>query len=211
MFTGIIEDIGTVRAMQPAVLSIATRLDDIAAGDSVAVNGVCLTATTIRPQKDGGSLIAFDYSPETARRSNLVHLRAGDRVNIERALRFGSRVGGHMVSGHVEATAVLRAVRRQGAFRVYTFSLPESAARYTVSKGSTTVDGISLTVTDVAPGTFSVAVVPHTIATTTLAERMPGDTVNIEPDILAKYAERAAATASGGGGITREFLARNGF
>ena len=211
MFTGIVEDIGTVRSRQPALLSIDTRLDDIKIGDSVAVNGVCLTARSVASKGGDVAGITFDFSPETACRTNLENLSAGAQVNLERALKVGDRLGGHFLTGHVETTGKLLKKKAQGEFTLLTFALPDEMARYVASKGSVGVDGISLTVADVMASAFSVAVIPHTIEHTTLMFRRIGDAVNLEPDILAKYVERIFTSTPPQNGMTRGFLAQHGF
>lgn len=214
MFTGLIEDVGKVaglvRSGESGQLAVATALPtaEIRLGDSVAVNGVCLTAT-----RREASLLTFDVSPETLDRSTLGDLKSGDRVNLERALRLSDRLGGHIVTGHVDCIARVEGRREQANALVFTFRLLDPAmARYLVSKGSAAIDGISLTVNEVTPPTFSVTIIPHTAAMTTLVFRKPGDRVNIETDIIGKYVERLlGGRETAPGGITPELLARNGF
>jgi riboflavin synthase len=210
MFTGIIEDIATVKAAGSAKLTITTRLDDIRTGDSVAVNGVCLTATSIAGS-NGALTIAFDYSPETASRTNLGELSADSCVNIERALKVGDRLGGHFLTGHIQETGKLEHIRQQGEFVVLNFSCSADFSRYLVDKGSVGIDGISLTVVEPGERSFSAAVIPHTIEQTCLRFRKPGSVVNIEPDLIAKYVENILSKRNERKPLTAEFLKQNGF
>jgi riboflavin synthase len=198
MFTGIVEELGTVRSIIPneggARIEItATRvLDDADLGASIAVNGCCLTVVALHPDH-----WAADAVTETLDRTSLGSLRAGDPVNLERPVRLADRLGGHVVQGHVDAVGTLTASAPlpDGSTRM-TFAAPAAVLRYVVEKGSITVDGISLTVAalDDADDTFTVAVIPHTLAVTTLGARQPGDPVNLEVDVLAKYVERLLVT-----------------
>ena len=214
MFTGIVEEMGTIRAIRrgarSAVLSIGveTVLSDLKVGDSVAVNGVCLTATSV----DGSGFTA-DVMHETLRRSSLGALAAGSRVNLERAMAASGRFGGHIVSGHIDGTGTIRDRRRDDNAVWYTVSAAPALLRYVVEKGSIAVDGISLTVASVEAERFSVSVIPHTAAATVLGLKGPGDTVNLETDLIGKYVEKLLAPAQvpEGGGISLEFLAQHGF
>lgn len=215
MFTGMVEEIGTIRAVRrgahSSVLSIgaALVLSGLKVGDSVAVNGVCLTATG----KDEGGFTA-DVMHETLNRSSLDSLHAGSRVNLERAMAADGRFGGHIVSGHIDGTGRIAAVRRDDNALWYTVEAAPSLLRYIVEKGSITIDGISLTVAAVTDTGFSVSVIPHTAAVTILGQKGPGEVVNLETDILGKYVEkllRPAENPSQPGGISLEFLAENGF
>jgi riboflavin synthase len=210
MFTGIIEDLGTIRSRTNHTVVVDTALDGIAVGDSIAVNGICLTAVQLQRQ---GTMtrVSFDVSPETIGRTSIATARAGTRVNIERALRADSRLGGHMVSGHVEATATIRGIARQDAAWLYTFTLPTAIAGHVVLKGSVTVDGISLTVTAVTAASFTVSIIPHTREKTTLSVKRTGDVVNLEPDLLMKYAAQALSRPAPAARLTRAFLHENGF
>jgi riboflavin synthase len=216
MFTGLIEDLGTVRQLQTGTesgrITIATGLpmSEIAVGDSIAVNGVCLTVTSF-----GGGLFSADVSPESLSRTTLGDLNPGQRVNLERALRLSDRLGGHLVSGHVDGVGlVLERFRDRNAVR-FTLQVPRDLSRYLVEKGSVAVDGISLTVNAVGEDTFDLAVIPLSLAKTTLQDRPVGARVNIETDILGKYVERLLSnkgtrspeTAS----LGLEFLAKHGF
>ena len=215
MFTGLIEDLGTVRELRQgsagARLSVATAIPmaELELGESIAVNGICLTVTDF-----GGGFFAADVSPETLGRSNLGALLSGSRVNLERALRLGDRLGGHWVSGHVDAVGILEERRPDGNAWRLTFRLPVEVNRYVVEKGSVAIDGISLTVNTVADETFSVAIIPHTLEMTTLKEAKVGARLNIETDILGKYVERLLGRAPRGesrAAVDLEFLAKHGF
>jgi riboflavin synthase len=215
MFTGLIEDVGKltglVRSGEAGQVTVATALPvgEIHIGDSVAVNGVCLTVT-----RQGAGGLTFDVSPETLDRSTLGALRSGDKVNLERALRLSDRLGGHIVTGHVDCIARLEERREVSGTIVFTFRLLDTAiARYLVPKGSVAIDGISLTVNGVIASAFTVTIIPHTAAMTTLVHRKPGDCVNIETDIIGKYVERllSGRGVSGNSGVTLDLLARNGF
>lgn len=215
MFTGLIEDLGTVRELRKgsdsARLSVATAIpmDELELGASIAVNGICLTVTNF-----GGGSFTADVSPETLSRSNLGALLPGSRVNLERALRLGDRLGGHWVSGHVDAVGTLKQAQRDGNAWRLTFRLPTEVNRYVVEKGSVAIDGISLTVNSVGDETFSVAIIPHTLALTTLKEAKVGARVNIETDILGKYVERLlgrSPRSESRAPVDLEFLAKHGF
>jgi riboflavin synthase len=190
VFTGLIADLGTVSAIardeRGAALQIATRLAaELAEGDSIAVNGVCLTATSVGPQDFSAQAMI-----ETLERSSLGDLRKGQTVNLELPLRAGDRLGGHFVQGHVDATGVVRGVREEGFARVLDIETGEEPARYLVEKGSVAVDGVSLTVSAVAPDGFEVSLIPETLQRTSLGRILEGEIVNIEVDILAKHIER---------------------
>ena len=212
MFTGIIQDVGRINQCAPAAagrrLTVGTALDTATfeLGESVAVNGVCLTVTALAP-----SSFDADVSSETLRRSTLGELRSGSAVNLERALRPNDRLGGHFVLGHVDGTVRLVKNATEGEFRVLRFETAAPLLRYVVEKGSVALDGISLTVSSLDAGGFSVAVIPHTLEHTNLPSRRPGDRINLEADILGKYVERLLEGKPGGDGITWETLARSGF
>ena len=209
MFTGIVEEMGTIRAVRrgrsSSVLSIGASmvLSDLKIGDSVAVNGVCLTATG----KDDGGFTA-DVMHETLDRSSLGSLTAGSHVNLERAMAADGRFGGHIVSGHIDGTGTVVSVRRDDIAVWYTIRTTPQLMRYIVEKGSIAIDGISLTVAAVETDRFSVSIIPHTVQETTLGEKRPGATVNLENDIIGKYVEKLMQKD---GGMTPEFLAQNGF
>jgi len=191
MFTGIIEEIGKVKAIERGAnsirLTIAVKkiLDDIHIGDSICTNGVCLTVTTF----DNDSYTA-DVMPETMSRTNFKDLRINDLVNCERAMPANGRFGGHIVSGHIDGTGVISKMTRDDkAIRVKIETRPE-ILRFIVEKGSITIDGISLTVTDVSSYDFGVSIIQHTQDETTLTKKKIGDTVNLENDIVGKYIEK---------------------
>jgi riboflavin synthase len=192
MFTGIVEELGRVRAVTPNAggarleIAAATVLDDATIGASIAVNGCCLTVVEL-----GDGWWAADAVVETLARTNLGDLHAGSSVNLERPVRLADRLGGHLVQGHVDATGVVRSRAEQtdGSVLVQ-FDAPNAVLQYVVHKGSITVDGISLTVAAVHDGGFAVAVIPHTLAVTTLGSRAVGERVNLEVDLVAKYVER---------------------
>lgn len=215
MFTGLIQAVGKVRNLNrqgnSAALQISSDLvkEDLQLGESIAVNGVCLTVTAW----DDSSFTA-DVSPETLDCTNLGALRPNAQVNLERALRLCDRLGGHLVSGHVDCVAtVKRRFPDQNVIR-FEFSVPPEANRYLVEKGSVAIDGISLTVNSVTENSFSVAVIPHSLEKTTLQNYREGARVNIETDLIGRYVERLLAGKNDteqGTGLSLEFLAKNGF
>jgi len=191
VFTGIVRELGVVVDADDvgAGLDLLVHAPETAArtgvGDSVSVNGVCLTATAI----EAGAM-SFHAVPETIGRSTLGSLAPDSRVNVEPALRAGEELGGHYVQGHVDAVGVIQSVEAEGeGLRVFV-EAPPDVLRYCVAKGSVTVDGVSLTVAELAEDAFAVALVPHTLAATTLSDVRPGQPVNLEADVLAKYVER---------------------
>lgn len=210
MFTGIIEDVGTVLLGEPGILRVETRLDSIEAGDSVAVNGICLTVRSILRR---GKLLlpAFNFSPETSALTTIRTLRPGSAVNMERAVRADGRLGGHLMTGHVEGTGRLLRRQRRGNSHIFTFSADGPLQKYIVPKGSIGVDGISLTVGAKGKGFFSVSVVPYTLEHTNLRDMVAGRRVNLEPDLLAKYAESALLASPQHRPVSEETLRRNGF
>jgi riboflavin synthase len=190
MFTGLVEATGTVAAVERvgegARLSVATPLAaELADGDSVAVNGVCLTA-----REAGPDTFEADVMAETLRRSSLGPLGAGDSVNLELPLRAAGRLGGHVVQGHVDGIGTVESLADEGFARVVRVAAPEQILRYVVEKGSIAVDGVSLTVSDVDDAAFEVSLIPETLGRTTLGELEPGRSVNLEVDVLAKYVEK---------------------
>ncbi len=212
MFTGLIEDTGRVasfhRRGDAGLLAVETSLPtaEIAIGDSIAVNGACLTVTAKNQRT-----LTFDVSPESISRTSLGTLVSGSRINLERALKLGDRLGGHIVSGHIDCAGYLTSTGINSGNHQMQFRLPPEHARYLVEKGSVTIDGISLTVNAVAQETFSVNIIPHTYASTTLAGLKTGDRVNIETDIIGKYVERLTSPWKTGGGLSMKTLAENGF
>lgn len=181
-------------------------LDDLQIGDSVAHDGVCLTVV----ERDGRDYVC-EIMRETLARTTLGEKRVGARVNLERALSASGRLGGHFVQGHVDAVGVLRSIRREADWVVHAITAPPEVLRYVVRKGSIAVDGVSLTVAERLPDGFEVALIPHTLAATTLGERRVGERVNLEADILAKYVEAALAERRQGSPLSLEWLAEQGF
>jgi riboflavin synthase len=191
MFTGIVEELGVVQALerglQSAVLTVLARrvVNGLNVGDSITVNGVCLTVVRLTEQGFG-----VDVGPETLRVTTLGGLAPGDGVNLERAMRLGDRLGGHLVSGHVEAVGRVTSRVADGNAINLTIEAPREILRYCVGKGSVTIDGVSLTITSLTEKTFGVMIIPHTAQATNLGLKPPGSSVNIEPDLIAKYVER---------------------
>lgn len=196
MFTGIIEETGVIRAMtmsgHSGEISIRAKkvLEGTRIGDSIAVNGICLTVTSLRP--DG---FTADVMPETVSRSSLGQASAGDRVNLERAMAADGRFGGHIVSGHIDGTGTIREMTKDENAVWVRIEAGADILRYIVGKGSITIDGISLTVAKVTDRDFSVSIIPHTGSETTLLGRQPGQKVNLETDIIAKYTEKLLGLA----------------
>jgi riboflavin synthase len=189
VFTGLVAGTGTVRSLSEGRLEVESALAaELKPGDSIAVNGVCLTA--LDPTPDG---FAADVMPETLRRSSLGPLAAGDAVNLELPLRASDRLGGHVVQGHVDGTGTVEQVREEGFSRVVRVAAPADLLRYVVEKGSIAVDGVSLTVSAVDDDTFEVSLIPETLERTTLGAATPGRAVNLEVDLLAKYLEKLHA------------------
>jgi len=217
MFTGIILGKGTVVEKRSSgsgmIFSLEPGFDltDPEEGESIAVNGVCLTARNISVRG-----FTVDVSPESLARTNLGRLSVGSRVNLERALRLSDRLGGHMVSGHVDGVSRVLARRPVGNFVQFTFDIPAGLAKYIVEKGSIAIDGTSLTVNSCDDEKFSIVVIPHTLEVTLLGTLHQGDPVNIEVDLVGKYVEKMLQAEPGDpaksqGGINPEFLARHGF
>ncbi|AIQ69869.1 riboflavin synthase [Paenibacillus graminis] len=221
MFTGLIEEVGVLRGVtsggEMMVLNIGASLimNDLKIGDSVSVNGVCLTATSI-----GDHSFTVDVMPQTYRNSTLKELRSGSRMNLERAMAAGGRFGGHIVQGHVDGTGEIRSVKRDQNAVVFEIA-PErtSLFKFIIPKGSITIDGISLTVVDASASTFTVSIIPHTLGETVLAHKRTGDRINLECDVLGKYVDHLLNYGSRAGNveeenssrISRDFLAANGF
>lgn len=209
MFTGIIEEKGTVAAIKKgaksATLAImaAKIFSDLKIGDSIAVNGVCLTVTTI-----AGNTFAADVMNETLSRSSLGELKAGSRANLERAMLAGGRFGGHIVSGHIDGTGTISGIKKDDIAIWYTVKTSPQIMRYIVEKGSIAIDGISLTVAKTDRDSFSVSIIPHTAKETTLSEKTTGSIVNLENDIIGKYVEKLLPASKG---ITKELLMENGY
>jgi len=211
MFTGIIEEMGAVKTLRREAgaarltLSASKVLEGTVLGDSICVNGVCLTVVDL-----GTSEFSADVAVETLKVTNLGDLKAGGRVNLERALQLSARIGGHLVSGHVDNVGRIREKREEGnGWRIF-IDAPEAVLRYVIKKGSIAIDGISLTVADVDAKGFSIAMIPHTAKLTTLGYKSAGDSVNLEADIIGKYVERLFPGRSEGG-VSLETLRKSGF
>ena len=187
MFTGIVEEVGKVAAASPTRLVVEAKvvLEGTRIGDSIAVNGACLTVV-----EESQSTLAVDVTPETLRRTNLGDLNVGDTVDLERALALGDRLGGHMVQGHIEATGQVLSATPEGDSVILRFQAPPEIMRYVVAKGFIAVDGISLTIVECDASWFTVSVIPYTRDHTVLGVRKVGDRVNLETDIVARYVER---------------------
>lgn len=209
MFTGIIEEIGEIAAVKRGAksceLSVMGNIifSDLKIGDSVAVNGVCLTAAAI-----DGNVFTADVMPETMHRSGLGTLQKGSRVNLERAMSANGRFGGHIVAGHVDGRGFIRSLKNEDNAVWVTVTAEDSVMKYVVEKGSIAIDGISLTVAKVFSDAFSVSIIPHTGSETTLLSRKTGDRVNLECDIIGKYVEKLCGKQSG---ITEDFLKKYNF
>ena len=216
MFTGIIEEVGRLERLAGGEIAIRAKkvLEDVALGDSIAVNGIFLTVTRF----DEAHFTA-DVMPETIRRTSLAELRRGSRVNLERALTLKSRLGGHIVSGHIDGAGTIAAMQEEGNAILLTVRASDSVLRYVVEKGSVALDGISLTVAHVGAADFTVSLIPHTREITNLREKSVGSRLNIETDILGKYVEKlfpggcalGSAAPKGKDGITMDFLRQQGF
>jgi len=214
MFTGIVEELGTVRRVLPGaragkiVIGARKVLEDVHIGDSIAVNGVCLTVVAATSDE-----FTADVMPETLRKSGLGTLKAGDPVDLERAMAANGRFGGHIVSGHIDGVGRIVETRPEENAVIVTISAPPEILALIVEKGSIAIDGISLTVASLSRTTFSVSLIPHTAAQTVLLKKHAGDVVNLENDIVGKYVQKllAGATGSQPSGLTLEYLQANGF
>jgi len=209
MFTGLVEIKGTVSSVintgNGIRLSVKQQADfDLQLGESVSVNGICLTVV----KQNGG--ISFDISPETLKSTNIGELKVGDKVNLERSLKLSDRLGGHLVTGHVDGTGTIRDKRLSGEYTFYTFDSSEEILKYIVQKGSIAVDGISLTVIDLDNRYFSVAIIPHTLTATNIGDKGIGDRVNLEVDIIGKYVEKFVAGKDSATGLVK-MLKEKGF
>jgi len=213
MFTGLIETVGELVSIEKkgasGSLTLKTDLPagEVAIGSSIAVNGACLTVV-----RKGGGTLTFDVSPETIDRTAFRNLKGGAPLNLERAMRLSDRLDGHLVSGHVDCVATVCERRESSGNIVFSFRFPAAFAKYIAAKGSVAIDGISLTVNTVGSDSFSLNVIPHTAAKTTLINRRVGDEVNIETDLICRYLERLlAGREPKEGGVSLELLAKNGF
>jgi riboflavin synthase len=218
MFTGIIAVMGKIVGRRTGGggiildLHAGFELTEPEEGESIAINGVCLTAYNISGRK-----FSADVSPETLSRTKLGLLGPGDQVNLERALKLSDRLGGHLVSGHVDCMASVSSRKETGKYTLFSFSVPGEAERYIIEKGSITIDGVSLTVNSCGSGSFAVSIIPHTLKVTTLGALKVGSKVNIEVDLIGKYVEKLLSprtqseSQDRGAGIDPGFLARNGF
>ena len=217
MFTGIIEEIGTIKSINSngissqLCISTNTILEDTKIGDSIAVNGVCLTVTSIK-----SNLFTADVMAETLRRSNLGSLIPQSKVNLERAMPANGRFGGHFVSGHIDGTGTIVETKPEGNAVWIKINCSDNLLKYIIHKGSITIDGISLTVAKVTDSDFSVSIIPHTAANTTLLQKKSGDVVNLENDVVGKYIEKLLSfqkidEQKPQSKITEEFLRQNGF
>ena len=211
MFTGIVEEMGNVKALRRdagaarITISASAVLDNTALGDSISVNGVCLTVVHISKNE-----FSADVAVETLKVTNLGDLKIGTKVNLERALQLSARIGGHLVSGHVDAVGRIREKREEGnGWRIF-IDAPETLLKYVIKKGSIAIDGISLTVADVDKTGFSIAMIPHTAKLTTLGFKSTGDSVNLEGDLIGKYVERLLSGRMESG-VNLELLKKTGF
>ncbi len=208
MFTGIIEEIGKIKRRGPSSLTIEAHkiLEDIHIGDSISVDGVCLTVTEYT-----NDAIVLDVMNETFKRTGLGLLNTGDKVNLERAMSAQGRFGGHIVSGHIDGTGKITGINNDGIAVWYTINADREILKGIVMKGSVAIDGISLTVAGIDKKSFKVSVIPHTQKVTVLLSKKIGDTVNIETDILGKYVERLLKTKSDKNVLDMDFFVENGF
>ncbi len=213
MFTGLVEGVGEIVGLRPQaeglriVVKTSFPAAELVLGESVAVAGACLTVVVINPPA-----ASFEVSPETLARTTFPLKKVGDRVNLERSLRLGDRLGGHLVTGHVDATGAVRQRREGPAYVQLHLELPEALRRFVIEKGSIAVDGVSLTINAVQGNNFMVNIIPHTARATTLAALQVGDRVNLETDLIGKYVARMLEReAPEEGGVTAELLARHGF
>jgi riboflavin synthase len=192
MFTGIITDIGELLTREEGRFAVRSRYpaDSIAVGASIACDGACLTATSVRPA-GRGSIFTADVSNETLSKTSLVGWQPGRKINLERALKAHDELGGHIVSGHVDGLARIVALSPDGQSRRFLIEVGEDLARYIAAKGSVALDGVSLTVNEVVGRRFGINVIPHTLTQTTLGIKKPGDVLNLEVDVLARYVARA--------------------
>lgn len=216
MFTGIVEEMGKLAGLEmkadsgTITIEADKVLEGMQLGDSIAVNGACLTAKSF-----GSGTFSADVMPETLRKTNLGNLKQGNPVNLERALTMSARLGGHLMLGHVDATGKVTSIKPEGNAVLYTITAPEAISRYLLAQGSVGVDGISLTVARLESHNFSVSLIPHTLKVTTLGQYGAGYEVNLEADVVGKYVEKiikgGLPGGQGEGGLTLEKLAEGGF
>jgi riboflavin synthase len=212
MFTGIVEEVGTLRSLrvgeQSATLDVTATLvtGDAAVGDSILVDGVCLTLTALDPRG-----FTADVMPETVRRTTLADRRPGDRLNLERALTLRSRLGGHLVSGHIDGVGTVARVTPEANALIVDIEAPPAVSEVSVAQGSVALDGVSLTIVAVDGRNVRVSLIPHTAAATTLGRLAPGSRVNLEADLIGKYVHAFVAGRKPGEGLTWEKLAEAGF
>ena len=220
MFTGIIEGLGNIDAIRSSgqgnrvTIEADFSLDQTKIGDSISVSGACLTAVKI-----GGRRFEVDVSPETLKTTIFDQAKVGDRVNLERAMRFSDRIDGHLVSGHIDGTGIVKQREILGNTVIVTIAVAESLARYMIAKGSVAVDGISLTINSCDAGSFSISLIPHTAKLTTIGFKNRGDRVNIETDMIGKYVERFLTGVAQTGkdqilkrsSIDQDYLIKTGF
>lgn len=213
MFTGIIEHLASVKNLSlkagggELFLDFSDLYDVLTLGESIAINGVCLTVKEI-----SGKIVSFDVSGETLKKTTLGNLRPAENVNIERALRVGDRIGGHFVTGHVDGTGIIKGKKESAGQCTVSFSVEKKFTDMMIEKGSVAIDGISLTIVDLADGAFSVALIPYTLSSTTLGFKKTGDPVNIEIDMMGKWIKRLLTNVQEKrGGITQELLMEQGF
>lgn len=206
MFTGIIEDIGKITNITDSQIEIESCLNDVKIGDSIAVNGACLTVTKIKSNN-----FSFDYSPTTSDITNISLLKKNSVVNLERALTLQTRLGGHLLSGHIDTSTEIIDINKQENFYFISFAVNEQIKKYIVSKGFIAIDGISLTIARFLNDVFSVTMIPETFNKTIFHTRKAGDIVNIEIDVFAKYVEKLFNKSTGKKDISFDFLKENGF
>lgn len=212
MFTGIVEEIGTIERVVPGakssrlVIAASKVLEGTRVGDSICTSGVCLTVTEKTPHT-----FTADVMAETMRRTKFASLKPGSPVNLERALRLDSRLGGHIVSGHIDGTGTITGMQREDNAVWLTVSAEPQILRYMIEKGSVTIDGVSLTLAAVREQDFQVSVIPHTGAETTLLMQRPGDLVNLECDLIGKYVEKLCSPTVTQSAISESFLREHGF
>src|SRR3972149_1804198 len=212
MFTGIVEHLAKVKGLSlkagggELLLDIGDAAENLKLGESIAINGACLTVKEVKGTVDG-----FDVSSETLTKTTLGKLRNAEKVNIERALRVGDRLGGHFVTGHVDGRGIIKKKKQSADQCIMSFSVENKFTDMMIEKGSVAIDGISLTIVDLAGGAFSVALIPYTLTSTTLGHKKIGDQVNIEIDMLGKWVKKILKKEDVGGGMTREQLTEQGF